>query len=75
MLLLGTTRVWRRQKTFDRCLANLKIINPKHANAIAYRLTDSEIQKFADDNSQAILTYAKEKQSALALNQPGLLNN
>jgi len=65
LLFLGLFRVWRRHQVFNRCLGNLNKCCPdaKAANAVAYRLTDAEIYKFAGSTSDFIVEYAKTESS------------
>ena len=68
LLLAGLARVCLRQRTFKKCLLNLKEICPdiEKANAWAYRLTDLEINTFAGMDANGIKAFAQQ-QKALSL--------
>ncbi len=61
LLVLGLLRNWKRQKTFKSCLSKLERYSGdlSKANAIAYRLTDKEINLFASLDKEAIRQYSK----------------
>lgn len=56
------TRLWKRQKTFDACIKNLKsCVASDQAEAVAYRLKDEEIILFSKIAPQDIKDYAVAK--------------
>lgn len=65
MLALFFWRTYRLQNTFSKCLNNLDSLlkDKKKANAVIYRLTDREIQKFSTQLPQKILQYANERKA------------
>ncbi len=66
MLVYALIRLWKRQRVFSRCLDRVKDItkDEKRANAFVYRLTDEEIDQFADMGSMEILESIKGKKEA-----------
>lgn len=65
LLMAGLIRVWRRQKVYKKCLTNLveACRDSTSANAIAYRLTDAEMKKFADMDVSGIHAYSEEQKN------------
>lgn len=59
LICFGLIRLWKRQKTFSKCLNNLNLIfkNEEKANAVAYRLRDLEIAKFASYSPMEIKQF------------------
>jgi hypothetical protein len=53
-------RLWKRQTTYKRCLKNLEGCIG-HADAVAYRLTDHEIELFSKLSGKEIQDYAHAK--------------
>ncbi|MEC7840157.1 MAG: hypothetical protein VX777_08985 [Chlamydiota bacterium] len=64
MITYGLARLAKNQKTLDTCISTLAktVINPSHSLAVAYRLTDDEIKKFATYTPNKVLAYAKENE-------------
>jgi len=60
MIAYGLARLTKRQCELDSCLSNLALLitDPSKSLAIAYRLTDEEIKKFASIDPKKILEYA-----------------
>lgn len=60
LFLLALMRLWRRQKTFRKCLKQLQEVlgEETSANHVIYRLTDQEINQFALPQS-SIIEYAQ----------------
>jgi len=63
LIIVACMRLWRRQKQFERCLENLKsgLKNEQIANAVIYRLTDLEIEKFGKMSFAQIRKYADDQ--------------
>lgn len=61
LIFVAVWRLWRRQKTFDRCMKNVSAcIGPNRAGPVVFRLTDHEIEAFARMDPNAIKAYALE---------------
>lgn len=67
-LLYAGFRLWKRQKTYSKCLKNLYQLTQEEAvaRAITYRLTDEEIVLFSKITAPEIGAYA-EKSAARSL--------
>jgi hypothetical protein len=65
LFFLGAVRIAFRQMTWKRCLAHLSraIKHPSKALAVAFRLTDAEIQYFAKAFPEDIASYASAQAS------------
>lgn len=63
LIIVACLRLWKRQTVFERCLTRLKkgFNNEKIANAVLYRLTDNEIEKFSRWSFEEIIQYAKKQ--------------
>lgn len=61
VVLWGVFRLIRKQRQFDHCLEKLKqlLLNEHAANAVIYRLTDSEIKMFATYSKDQVYNYLK----------------
>lgn len=61
MILGASLRLWLKQRTFAKCLANLKLAlgDAQKASHVIYRLTDAEICEFANLTPQKIIDYFK----------------
>lgn len=61
LLIFAFYRLWKRQTAFSKCLQNLTetLQNKEKANAVIYRLIDSEIDLIASLTSHQIIDYAK----------------
>jgi len=59
MLLYAIVRLYRKQRQFSCCLANLRKIvkDEQSANAVIYRLTDNEICNFASMSPEKLIEY------------------
>lgn len=62
LLFLAFIRLWQKQQAFSSCIKNLDIaLRDEHlANAVVYRLTDEEIQRFAKMTPEEIVNYASQ---------------
>lgn len=68
MVIYALGRLVRKQSEFKSCLKNLQPLckTEQQANAVVYRLTDTEIALFAQLSAQKILEYAQQQgQSSL----------
>ncbi len=65
MIALGCINLCRRHRTFNNTLKNLKKIakSPKLGQAIIYRLTDKEIDRFSKLSPQQILSHIEEEKT------------
>lgn len=62
IILAALARLWKRQKTYKKCLQNLEgCVESDKAEAVAYRLQDHEIQFFSKVSAQEIREYAQAK--------------
>ncbi len=52
----GLFRIFKKQQTLSRCIENLNFCN---AYAVAFRLTDAEIERFSQSTPGEIMAYAK----------------
>jgi hypothetical protein len=66
LVLMGLWRLFKRHNQFNSCLDNLKncLQDSGKADAVIYRLTDSEILSFAKMPSNAIRTAFDEKKGS-----------
>lgn len=60
MIIAGLARVWLNQRTLKHCIDNLRHVC-SFPDAVVYRLTDSEINKFSGAKSEGITNYAEEQ--------------
>lgn len=63
LILLGFIRLQKRQRTLCKCEKKLEQIFGKKAPAVAYRLTDQEIELFAQSSAEEIRKYSSEEVS------------
>lgn len=63
IVIAGVVRLMRRHRTFERSLTNLKGCVGDNAEAVIYRLTDLEIDAFAEMSPEDIHKYAAADRS------------
>ena len=63
LILLGLFRLYIKHRQFNSCLERLKAVcgTEQKANAVIYRLRDSEIIAFGKMTPEEILEYARGK--------------
>lgn len=62
LILFALGRLFKTRMTFVQCLNNLKQTVGESAQAVIYRLTDNEIDRFAQMSSDDIKTYAMKQE-------------